>query len=265
METPPIVITYDNAPTETSHFFFETCTRNGWVVKHLGLGEKWEGFTNKIKAYAKLCRELPSDQIVVISDARDVFCVRPPKAFIEGFLEFKGDIVVSTELLCEGNFEASETDMHTQCYPLNKYYEVRGIKPGIRKYINSGLIAGRAKSIADMWTWILENKFTDDQLGVCKYAVTFPERIELDLHAQLLHSSTFGVNAGIQSIHIQKHDSPTFAELMGCGAFFLHIPGNKNKGQSNIYNMVKLVLEKYMSNHLFILYNYPIPAWNEIF
>ena len=116
-----------------------------------------------------------------------------------------------------------------------------------------------------MREWIIENKFTDDQLGICKYAVTFPERIELDIHAVLLHSSTFGVNAGIQSIHIQKQDSPTFAELMGCGAFFLHIPGNKNKGQFHIYNMVKMILEKYSSNHLLALYNYPIPAWNEVF
>jgi hypothetical protein len=265
MESPPILITYDNAPTETSHFFFETCARNDWNVKHLGLGEKWEGFINKIKAYAKICSELPAKQIVVISDARDVFCVRPPKAFIEAFLEFKGDIVISTELLCEGNFEASESDIHIQCFPLNKYYSARDIKPGIRKYINSGLIAGRAGAIADMWTWILENKYTDDQLGVCKYAVTFPARIELDIHASLLHSSTFGVNAGIQSIHIQKQDSPTFAEFMGCGAFFLHIPGNKNKGQSIIYDMVKMVLEKYSSNHLLALYNYPIPECNEVF
>ena len=261
----PLLITYDNAPNENSEFFFETCKRNGWNIRHVGLGEKWEGFINKINAYKKICYELPPDQIVVISDARDVFCVRPPKAFIEGFLEFKSNIVVSTELFCGGKLDIPESYKCVQCCSLNPYYKSRGMTPGIRKFINSGLIAGRAKQLGDMWNWILENKFTDDQLGVHHYANTFPDHIMLDLDAILLHSSTFGVNAGIQSIHLQKQDAPTFAEIMGCGAFFLHIPGNKNKGQAHIYDMVKTTLTKYNSDDLQKLYKYPIPSWNEIF
>jgi hypothetical protein len=261
----PIVITYNNEPTENSDFFFETCKRNGWNLKPIGLGEKWEGFANKINAYKNICCELPSDQIVVISDARDVFCVRQPKAFIEGFLEFKSDIVVSTELFCDGKIDIPESYKCPQCCSLNPYYKSRGITPGIRKFINSGLIAGKAKQLGDMWAWIQEHKFTDDQLGLHHYANTFPDRITLDLEAVLLHSSTFGVNAGIQNIRIQKQDAPTFAEIMGCSAFFLHIPGIKNKGQTFVYNMIKTTLTKYKSDDMLKLYNYPIPMYNKIF
>lgn len=261
----PILITYDNAPTKNSKFFFDTCIRNGWKLIHLGEGDEWLGFINKINAYKKICEELPADQIIVLSDARDVFCTRASIGFIEGFNEFKSDIVVSTEIFSDSYINKPDTAEHIKSIPLHAYYKYHNITPSLRKYINSGLIAGRAKALAYMWNWIVEQKFDDDQLGVHCFANTFPDKIALDKDAILLHSSTFAVNAGIKNIHIQKLDAPTFSELLGCGAFFLHIPGTNLKGQDKLYQMIKEHLQKYSSCELFKLYNYNIPQWNETF
>jgi hypothetical protein len=263
---PPCVVSYENAPSnENTAFFFETCRRNGWNLIHVGAGEEWRGFMNKIIAYKKVCDELADDRLVVFSDARDVFCVRPPKAFRDGFASFGRDIVVSTEIFSDTYIDKPDDAQHFKSVPLHAYYRHHGLTPGIRKYINSGLIAGKAAALRHMWTWILEQKFNDDQFGIHVYANTFPERISLDADAALLHSSTFAVNAGVEGIHIQKHDSPTFAELLGCGAFFLHIPGISIKGQARMYDMVKTHLQAYTSDLLLKMYNYPIPEWNEIF
>jgi hypothetical protein len=261
----PILITYDNAPNENSKFFFETCIRNGWKINHIGNGETWLGFINKINAYKKVCEELPADQIVVLSDSRDVFCTRAPIGFIDGFNEFKSDIVVSTEIFSDGYIDKPDTAENIKSMPLHAYYKHHNITPGIRKYINSGLIAGRANALAFMWSWIIEQKFEDDQLGVHSFANTFPDKVALDKDAVLLHSSTFAVHAGVKNMHIQKLDAPTFGELLGCSAFFLHIPGTNLRGQGKLYEIIKDHLQKYSSFELLKLYGYRIPQWNEIF
>jgi hypothetical protein len=114
--------------------------------------------------------------------------------------------------------------------------------------------------------WSLDNNIPDDQLALGKYINAFPEKFGLDTSAALLHTTNFGVNAGIQSIHIQKQDSPTFAELFGRGAFFIHIPGCVNKGQAVIYDYVKRTFEAGACDAtLSASYKYKEPEWDEVF
>lgn len=263
----PLVVTYDNAPTENTKYFLQTLEKNKWKYKLIGEGEKWEGFTSKLKGYANYIKTLDPNQLIIVSDARDVVCLRGPKAFTKGYQSFNKDIVVSMELLCCGNFNPPPDSKCVQCVHLTEYWKHYNITDlPDRKFVNSGLVAGKATSVLDWLEWSLTNKFTDDQLALGTYINTFPQKIGLDMNAILLHTTTFGVNAGIQSIHIQKKDSPTFAELFGRGAFFLHIPGCAMKGQAIMYEFVKRNIDAGASDkQLSAPYKYAEPQWDEIF
>ena len=262
----PLVVSYDNNPTANTEFYMSTLKSHGWNSVFIGKGEEWRGFIARIRAYAKTLETIDDSQIVVVTDARDVICIRDSEAFMEGFREFKRGIVVSMELMCGGNFEVSDDYKNVQCVPLTRYWKARGLMPPMRKFVNAGLVAGSVKALKQMYAWILENGFTDDQYAIGSYMNTFPDRVAADTDAILLHTTNFGVNAGIQSIHIQKNDSPTLAELYGRGAFFLHIPGMTGTGQSVIYETVRnIVSHGVKGQQLSRVYGYKEPAWNELF
>jgi hypothetical protein len=110
---------------------------------------------------------------------------------------------------------------------------------------------------------MIDNKFTDDQLSLGVYINEHPELVRVDSDAILLHTTTFGVNAGTQRIFVQSKDAPTLAELYGRGAFFIHIPGCVNKGQKCVYNDVCNILSMGLSDKtLRMEYDYEEPPWN---
>jgi hypothetical protein len=260
------VISYDNQPTDTTRLYIDTLVKHGWDYTMLGEGETWRGFVSKMDAYSRHLRTLEDSQVVVITDARDVFCVRSASAFLEGFKECGCDIVVSMELFCGGYFDVADDYQNQQCVPLSAYWKKVTPKNPIRKFVNSGLIAGKVCALNHMYSWIMERKFTDDQYALGQYMCAFPDRVYADTDAALLHTSTFGVNAGIQSLHIQKQDSPTFATLFGRGAFFLHIPGMANKGQKCVYDSVAtLVRAGVCGKQITAPYGWNEPRWNETF
>ena len=263
----PLVVTYDNKPTENTKFFLQTLENNKWNYKLIGEGETWQGFTSKLNGYANFIKTLDPTQLIIVSDARDVVCLRGPKAFKKGFESFNKDLVVSMETTCCGLFTPKPESKCVQCVHLTEYWKYNSVTnlPD-RKYVNSGLVAGKAAAVLDWLEWSITNKYNDDQYALGSYINAFPQKIGADVHAILLHTSTFGINAGIQSIHIQKNDSPTFAELFGRGAFFLHISGVGGLGQGCIYEYVKLMLTAGANNdRISRLYKYNEPDWDEVF
>jgi hypothetical protein len=85
----PLVVTYDNAPNEFTYYFTKTLNRQEWDYKIVGEGEVWEGWQTRMKAYRNYLYTLPDEKIVVLSDARDVVCVRSPRAFMDAFHSFQ--------------------------------------------------------------------------------------------------------------------------------------------------------------------------------
>lgn len=262
----PVLISYENETgQENSEFFFETARRNGWEVRQVGVGMKWDNFGQRTKTYRDVCASYDKDRILMLSDARDVFCVRNNKAFAKAFQYFQKPILVSAEIFCDGRYTVDDNFVGKQSASLSKYFKENIMMPNLRKFANAGLIAGYAAALHEMYSWMIDNGYTgnNDQLGVAMYMNTFPQKVALDTDAIVLHSSTYGVEGGVYHIHQQKQDSPTFAELFGCGAFFLHIPGLKLKGQQFIYDCVKRHLENHPSNEMLLFYGKPEPAWDE--
>jgi GR25 family glycosyltransferase involved in LPS biosynthesis len=253
----PIVITYDNT-CEKPNFFIETIKNNDWDYLCVGVGETWKGIITRINAYKKVLSEFPDDKIVILSDSHDVICMRSPHLFIEMFKQFKKPIVVGMELFCGGKPDVPEDYANYQCKPLHAYWRHHVSTPE-RKFVNRGLVAGYAGDLKVMLEWIIENGHTDDQYGLGCFMCKFPDLVAADHEAKLLHTSGFGINAGIE-IPFQKFDSPTLAELFGRGAFFLHIPGHDiSVGQKKVYDtivsIIRLGIDEKAMNSLYPKYD----------
>jgi len=240
----PLVIGYDNIldKNENTKYFMNSLKKSGWEYAIISISDTWNGFDDKISGVRLFLDTLPDDKIVVISDTRDVICCRASKQFIQGFKSKEKDLIVSMEVLCHGKFESDVP--RGPCVPLTKYWQTnkREQRP-LRKFVNDGLICGKVSSIRKFYSWANNNKEKDDQIALANYMNTFPTEMYADDTAELFHNSAFGYYGGILSYKNQIQDSPTFAELFGHGAFFLHIPCLSDDGQKAIYKYAKVMLD----------------------
>lgn len=158
------------------------------------------------------------------------------------------------ELFCEGRplFAKSVKDESEryQCVPIDAYWEFNGLSEKVksneiyRKFVNAGLICGTAKELSSYYKFCINGGFEDDQLALGYYVNKNPEKVFCDYEASLLHTSTFGLLAGHSAPEFQNKDSPTFAEIFGRGAFFIHVPGIVNIfGQKIVYLTLSLIKE----------------------
>ena len=105
----PIVISYENDSTNKNSILFKkTLENNGWDFKFIGEGVKWNGFRDKILGYYnEIDNEINNyhdDKVIILSDARDVFCLRNNDFFFEKVKDIiENKIIVSAELFLIGN------------------------------------------------------------------------------------------------------------------------------------------------------------------
>jgi hypothetical protein len=268
--TKPFVLSFENKleTEENSQTFKQTLDNNNWEYVFINTGIEFTGVVDKINGYYSYLKTLPDEKIVIISDARDVLCCRSPRAFIDGLNHLnksENKLLISTELYLLGQMNWTQEQINEKIKQnpnyfyqgtfLTKYWEYYKYETlPDKKYVNSGLIAGKVSQLKHMFNWIIENNYTDDQLGVANYVNNFPQFINLDITNEMLHTSTFALNGGVYDIHIQKRDCPTIAEILGFSSFFLHFPGLNSKGQMMCYSIVKeTILNNY--DKIWKLYN----------
>jgi hypothetical protein len=254
----PLVVSYEtNINNTQSQLFKRTLEKYNWDFIFIGENEKWLGFKTRITGYYNFLNTLSDNKIVVLADARDVFCLRDATDFIKYVTPIIDDkIIISAECFLHGHINWSEeqinnvlqndTNFFWQSIPLNNYwsYYNKTNNLPIRKYINAGLMIGKVKNLINAFKWILDNNYNDDQLGFANYTNKYPELIYLDYNIKFLHTSTGFVNGCLYDYSIQQQDMPTFAELFGMTSYFLHIPGlTISKGQQRIYNVISSIFE----------------------
>lgn len=265
----PLVLSYETDPTNIhSSMFIHSLEKYGWDYKMIGQNTVWKGFQDKIIGYYNELTLLPDDKIVILSDARDVFCLRKPTFFIDKISSIiDKQIIISAEMFLRGHMNWSPQQINNviskdstyfyQGIPLDHYWSYYNIqnKPN-RKYVNSGLIIGKACYLKKALQWIMDHSIKDDQLGFSMYANTFPELVYLDYDAKYVHSSGGFVSGGCYNHSIQLTDAPSFVELLGMSSYFLHIPGiEASKGQKQMYSMIYSLFKSNMLENMFELYN----------
>lgn len=259
----PLVITYDNEPNENTQFYINTLKTNKWEYILIGRGEKWEGWTTRMHAYLNILKTLPLNKVVVLTDARDVICCRSSSAFMDAFHSFSSDMVVCMELMCDNRLEQPSDYIGYQCHPISNYWKFHSRLPPPRKYVNNGLVTGKVHKLIEVLQYGINNKYSDDQYALGSFINKHPAAVGVDTEMEIFHTSCFGAYAGMLDINVQKTDSPTFAELFGRAAFFLHIPGmGQIKGSKLVYKTVKALIESGIHDTLFRTgYDYPEPKW----
>ena len=261
--TKPVVITYDNAPSENTQFYIQTLKNNNWEYIVIGKDEKWNGWITRMTAYLHILKTLDPNKVVLLTDARDVLCLRSSASFMDAFAHFKSDMVACMELMCDNRIEIPDNYIGNQCHPITNYWKYHGMPPPIRQYVNNGLLVGKAFKLIEVLQYGIDNKFIDDQKALGSFINTYPQSVGTDINAEVFHTTCFGSHAGLFDVRMQSDDAPTFSELFGRGAFFLHIPGIMHvKGAKVVYNITKSLLEAGVSDGLLRAgYPYEEPVW----
>lgn len=254
----PIVLSYESDLSNKNALVFKkTLEKNKWEYNFIGDNVKWTGFKDKIIGYYTYLKTLPENKVVILSDSRDVFCLRDSTLFMEKISNIiENKIIISAEMYLLGHMNWTKEQMEKQIFkdpnffyqgiPLDNYwlYYNKTDDLPMRKYVNSGLIVSRVKNLINAFKWILDNNYVDDQLGFACYINKFPQLIYLDYNADFLHTSSCFINASLYNHDIQKTDAPTFTELFGMSSYFLHLPGSVvSKGQKYIYDVIYKLLK----------------------
>jgi len=185
----------------------------------LGKGLPWTGFRVKIKAYMEACMSETPNSIVVLTDADDVLAVKSQENLLDLYFSFGKPIIVSTETICLSHC----------CKPIDKYWDIqKQPNKSSYKYANSGTIIGVANELYQMYKWIYDNNYEDDQIGVCEYIQHFPEKFYMDVNSQffLVYSPQNVTNFQIQwdGSSISSMTDPV--DKQTCSPFFVHFAGN---------------------------------------
>jgi hypothetical protein len=245
----PLAITYDNkflGDQNTKNLIYTLQLQN-WDYTVIRINESYRNHLDKVKGYYELLKILPKDKVVVLMDSRDVFCLRDSVHFIENFKFLRTEIVVSLEIWCNTSLDV-QYEKSNQCIPLVEYWRYHRVHswPN-RRYVNSGLIAGKVSELLKMFEFLNNNSnlSSDDQELVAIYMNKNPDRIYGDYEANLLHTSTFSKAGGSINMTVQNYDSPKYGDILGRGAFFLHFPSLSTKGQKYVYEITKkLVIDE---------------------
>lgn len=275
----PLVISYEtDLSNNNAQIFRKTLEKHNWDFRFIGGETKWIGVKDKIIGYYNFLQTIPKNKIVILSDSRDVFCLRDSALFVEQIKNIVDkQIIISAECYLLGhmnwndaeilNAKSNYPNFFFQGIPINKYWEHYNKLDDLpsRKYVNSGLIVGKVINLTNAFKWIIDNNYTDDQLGFANYTNNYSELVYLDYEANILHTSTGFVNGCFYDYNIQSKDVVTFTELFGLSSYFLHIPGiNNSKGQKKIYDVVtRILIDNIIDKDMFSIYGIKYKSVNQ--
>mgnify|MGYP003328220264 CR=1 FL=1 len=91
--TKPLVVSFENNfnNSKNSIFYKNTLDNNNWEYVFIGEGVVWNGFKARIHGYSNYLKNLPDDKVVILTDARDVFCTRNSITFMDAIKNFNLD------------------------------------------------------------------------------------------------------------------------------------------------------------------------------
>lgn len=261
-----LVVMYDtNFNHEYVRKYISTLKLFGYKYKLIG-DDTWKGFGKKIKTLEYYLNSLPSDQIVVISDARDVFVARHSKNLMKYYESLaKNKILVSTELgCCESarknkppgslrllNGESNDLDI-TDELSAHKWItdfttlaneSLDGVK---WKWTNpnAGLYMGKVKDILKMYKMMnISDDKEDDQSVLSEIILQHKHMFVLDYLSNIF-SSSFKWDPKSKEIHggcyyKKNHVNGLIENLIFHSyPFFFHFPAKHFTCYDKVYAMI---------------------------
>ena len=153
---------------------------HGLAHRVVGIGQTWQGFMTKIRAYRDFCFQQKNnrDTVLAITDCYDVLSVATSTEILFKYRQFEAPIVFGAERFCWSD----------SCYPKQK-------ATGDHRYLNSGCVIGHAEQLCAMYDWMIDqsNKVggsQDDQMLMGHWASLHPTLCCHDTQSVLFPNST---------------------------------------------------------------------------
>lgn len=243
------VLTYENQESnKNKKDLDDKLNYYGYDHTFIGAGEKWKGFGTKIKAYQKYIKNinLQDEDILVITDSRDVFVNRPSRELIDAFKEFYekngGDmdknlkLVFSSEIACctPGITDEERAKMKTVALERNPNIKIESY------FLNSGLCIGYVKAFKKHYLNINMNLNDDDQTKITNYWLNnHLDDIILDYNHELFSNAhVWGNNDNLNGCKYSKQENNQFIfDNTNTKPFFIQTPAKYWKCYDYLYNI----------------------------
>ena len=162
---------------------YESARQNNIETINLGKGIVWEGGDmnksgggHKVNLLREYISMLPDHDVLFFSDAYDIILCTSLDEITGRYLEFKHDIIFSSERFCW-----PDEELATEIISTNKTIEPYNDTP--YKYLNSGMFIGTVKHIKELLNEIPND--SDDQLYYQKEYISKRHDIVLDLEGYI--------------------------------------------------------------------------------
>ena len=162
---------------------YESAQQNNIETINLGKGIIWEGGDmnksgggHKVNLLREYISMLPDHDVLFFSDAYDIILCSSLDEITGRYLEFKHDIIFSSERFCW-----PDEELATEIISTNKTIEPYNDTP--YKYLNSGMFIGKVKHIKELLNEIPND--SDDQLYYQKEYISKRHDIVLDLEGYI--------------------------------------------------------------------------------
>ena len=164
---------------------FENCRRSLHIHNYnyvvLGWDQVWSGWKWRAKLYYDHLCTLQNDDLVVLMDSFDAITTKDSSELIETFKAFKKPIVIGCEWWCGSD---------SNCGKVPNWWKMNNKTPALRSNINAGVIIGYVEKLREMYKWILDMNFDDDQKGIAKYIDQYGyDTVALDFGSALIYNS----------------------------------------------------------------------------
>ena len=179
----PLVVAYENARHPNAVRLESALRARGYDLVFLGDNDRWGGFGTKVLAVARFLKtaKIPDSRLVFVVDARDVVPNASPEEAAAAFGRYfpRDAMVTGAERAC--------------CVPatskaLREWMDVRNPKEDFR-FLNAGLIAGRAGTLRSVYPFGVTRENQDDQAQLIEYWHRNPEGIVLDTQQRLFSNA----------------------------------------------------------------------------
>ena len=191
----------------------------GWEHIVIGKDLPWKGWKTRTKAIIDYLTGLDKkSELIVLCDAFDVLCLRDSEQFEQIFSEFKTNVVVSAESICN----------MSNCFSPTQFWNARNITSK-NKYCCAGLVCGYADALLNMYQFVLN--YEDDQIGIGHFMNEQVNAISLDTEHQLF----FNDNYGSMEYKLLENNSIEYENKI-IQPFFIHFPGMNILGSIRIFH-----------------------------
>lgn len=250
-----LIVSYCNKRNNYSDNFEASLKKFKYTYKLLGIGEKWENFMTKIKAYHKFLSSPKTSDLICIIDCYDVLACRKKSDLLKLYnqtnqtnqinnqINKQSKVIVSSQAECKSY----------NCFELSSWWKKNILTNNLHnRFANSGFILGKWDDVKHVIDYLLNvkdssgNTLVDDQLALCHYIEKYPDKIDIDVMSKYIGTvlpmdfHKYSFNLKNEVINTTTNTRP----------FFIHTPATSSDMDLRLEYFGKRILYNYKTRSM---------------